>query len=223
MNVTSGTDTYGRVKTVGGTPIVTKFAMFESIPLYPLRSYYFISHGETRTRSVPFLSTTEEVEVNGIPLAVVDRTSVTMAYLRGLFSIMILFGCISMVPIMMHFSGTRLDQLAQLFTGILLGSLAIGIIGGSLTYLVPTPKREEKIREYCGYAIGICVDPARVTVDRAIAIGEQFATLGGLESRNSAIAELVVCRARIAEGNNVSALETRTDELLARIEKLAQQ
>lgn len=37
VHVVAGTDTYGRVKCVLGTPIVTKFAMFQLLPLYPAR------------------------------------------------------------------------------------------------------------------------------------------------------------------------------------------
>jgi hypothetical protein len=38
MFITSGSDTYGRVKTVGGVPVVSKFFMLQFLPLYPLQS-----------------------------------------------------------------------------------------------------------------------------------------------------------------------------------------
>ncbi len=39
-SVTVGSDVYGAVRKVGTTPIVTKFAMFQFLPVFPIESYY---------------------------------------------------------------------------------------------------------------------------------------------------------------------------------------
>jgi hypothetical protein len=46
IHVTVGSDTYGRVKTVGTTPIVTRVGMISSLPVFPLESFYFVRVGE---------------------------------------------------------------------------------------------------------------------------------------------------------------------------------
>jgi hypothetical protein len=90
IHVVSGTDTYGRVKTVSGTPIVTKFAMLQLLPIYPIQSFYSTGSGPTETTGIPFLASTKSVPIHGFPLASLDLISVLLAYVRaacGLFLI----------------------------------------------------------------------------------------------------------------------------------------
>lgn len=47
--VVVGTDSYGRVKCVGKTPIVTRFEMLQMFPLRPIESMYFCGMGEEET------------------------------------------------------------------------------------------------------------------------------------------------------------------------------
>jgi hypothetical protein len=163
IHVSAGTDTYGRVKTVAGTPIVTKFAMLQFLPLYPLQSYYFIGTGPTETTGVPFLASMKTVAVSGIPLATVDTTSVAIAYARGVFGALAIVGFMVIIPGIMYLSGERLDNFAMMATRALLISLIVGAVGGLLTYaLLLTPRREREIRQHCGELLGVAVDPARV-------------------------------------------------------------
>lgn len=90
--VTIGADSYGRVKSVDGTPVVTKFGMLSGLPIWPICSYYRYG-GDMRSLSgIPLVFHLENVLVHGLPLSRIDRLSVAMAYLRGLAGAMILFG-----------------------------------------------------------------------------------------------------------------------------------
>src|SRR4051794_39809742 len=81
MLVTFGSDTYGRVKTVDSTPIVTKFGMVSAFPVFPLESFYFIRSGESTSEGIPFLAQVHSTGIKAIPLARVDKLSVLMAYI----------------------------------------------------------------------------------------------------------------------------------------------
>lgn len=159
----AGTDTYGRVKSVAGTPIVTKFAMLQFFPLYPLQSFYYRGAGPSQSAGIPFFAYTRSVAINGIPLASVDATSVMIAYARGVFAALAVVGFIVILPGILVLTGERLDPFAMVATVGLLMLLVTGIVGGLLTYLIPlTPPRERRIREYCAELLGVSADPARV-------------------------------------------------------------
>lgn len=226
MSVTTGTDTYGRVKNVGGTPVVTKFVMLQFLPIYPLQSFYFTGTGSTETSGVPFIASSQTVVVNGIPLERVDRLSVAMAYFRGIFAALAVIGFMSIVPIIMHFTGEHLDAFALIAMRGLIGCFIVGIIGGALTYLIPlTPWRERQIRHYCGEALGICVDPARVSADTAVAIEEYVARVvsQGIpdDSRSACIQQLISSRLNIAQGIDAIAMERQTEEIMDRLNQVA--
>ena len=95
--VTAGTDTYGRVKNVGGTSVVTKFAMLSALPLWPVQSFFYCGISEKQTEGVPFLCWSTTTTISGMPLTCVDRYSVLMAYLRGAFAALTVLGCFSFV------------------------------------------------------------------------------------------------------------------------------
>ena len=69
-----GADTYGRVKTVGRTSIVTRFWGVQMFPCYPMASYYVSAHSTDHEDGVPLVA---------IPCARLDWTSVTMSYVCG--------------------------------------------------------------------------------------------------------------------------------------------
>ena len=209
-----GTDTYGRVKAVSGTSIVTKFAMVNFLPLYPLESYYSFGTGEKKSQ--------------GVPLTRLDYASVAVAYLRGVFGTLAVFGSISFFSFVMWLLNQRFDEFAQYATWFLLACLVVGIIGGTLTYLIPnTSRRERTIRECCGEIVGVAVDPALVQAEFAQALADyakdveyesavvhpKFADKGQFAMAK----EMLQVRVEIALGNTDPVLERRTDELIERL------
>jgi hypothetical protein len=224
MSVTFGTDTYGRVKSVGGTPIVTKFFMLQFLPLYPVQSYYFTGVGRTDSSGVPFIAVSQEVAIDGLPLARFDVCSVAIAYVRGAFAALTLIGCISIFPIVMYFTGSHFDNFAANATCLVVGCFVVGTVGGVLTYLVPTtPRRERRIRRSCGQVLGICVDPARVFPDTAVEIEEYTVELESesKDERSELIQQLVKCRSRIAQGIDTSKMEHQSDAILDRLDQIS--
>lgn len=218
VTVSAGTDTYGRVKSVCGTPIVTKFAMLQALPLYPLQSFYFVGTGRSEIVGVPFIASSQSEAIHGISLSHVDTTSVVMAYARGIFGALAIIGSIAMVPIIIHFTGERLDQIAWIATYGLLTSLVVGAVGGLLTYAIPlTSRREREIRTFCTVLLGISADPARVPPDIALQLQQRVELCDDLEddSRTATIRQLIAVRAKIGQAMDVDQMERKTDELLA--------
>ena len=223
MSVHFGTDTYGKVKTVGGTPIVTVFAMLNSLPLRPLQSYYFIGLGEGQEFHVPFVGGMSQASVVGVPLAKIDLASVTIAYARGMFGLLAVIGSIVIVPFVSNWRGEPLDDVGGIIVLALLSSLAVGIVGGVLTYCWPlTSRRERNIRLACGEFLGVCVDPALAVLPYAADALRTATTMASAmqptsthaENRYTCVAELVAVRAKIALGEDRQPLEARTNELL---------
>ncbi len=144
MTVSVGTDTYGRVKCVSGTPIVTKFAMLQFLPIYPLQSFYFIKARPVETTGIPFFASRSASAIQGIPLVSVDAVSVLIAYVRSMFAAMALIGCLAFVPLYMNLTGEQLDDHAMIATRVLLIVLVVGVVGGSLTYVIPLTLKARK-------------------------------------------------------------------------------
>ena len=225
MSVAAGTDTYGRVKTVGGTPIVTKFAMLQGLPIYPLQSFYFMGTESTEMSGVPFIASSQTVVISGIPLARVDRLSVAMAYVRGILAALVVVGCMSIVPVIMYFTGEHLDEFAKKALRSLIICFIVGVSGGVLTYAVPlNPRRERRIRRYCGEVLGISADPARVFPETAVAIEEYVAQVASQENHDDSrfviVQQLISCRSKIAQGIDANAMERQTDEIVDRLNQL---
>jgi hypothetical protein len=231
LHVVSGTDTYGRVKTVGKTPIITKFEMLHFIPLVPIRSYYLGRLGPAKTTGIPFLMMTHKVKVTGIPLARIDWLSVRIAYVRALFAVLFLLGLLGSLlvgdpALIISLQGGGLDEAAWTFVSAALVCLGVAVVGGGLTYLIPTTTRRERaIRQYCGELLGMCIDPARVTRKSAGAIREFTLGIvpqseGESRSRQSLIRDLILVRCQRAEGAAPDLVRATTDELLAHLERL---
>ena len=84
IHVTAGTDVYGAVRSVNGTPIVTKFAMLQFFPLYPVQSFYLRRLGRRSRTGVPLIAGTETRDIVGIPCNRINFLSALVAYLRAI-------------------------------------------------------------------------------------------------------------------------------------------
>ena len=223
MLITSGTDTYGRVKKISGTPIVTKFAMLQSLPVFPLVSYYFIGLGPTQVTGFPLLGGSEYTPIIGIPLKSVDKTSVLMAYARALFALLTLIGFMSLFPIIQYFNEGQLDGFALRATRLLLLSFIVGVAGGGLSYVVPlTSRRERDIRRFCAEGLGVSADPARVSSDVALKLLESVGDdlWWSEDPRKQLIRQLIESRVEISRASVVEDWEAKTDELLDSLRQL---
>jgi len=214
--VSVGTDTFGRVKAVSGTAIVTKFAMFQMLPIFPLQSFYLIRLGETVKSGIPIVAESNSREIVGIPLASVDIASVIMTYVRAILSAFLIVGVLGLL--IMTVDRQPFSQRSPgFFTTIL---FAIAVIVGTITYFIPlTSKREQEIRQRCAEALGLGADPARVTASANERIVKYVKSLSlpGDYSRNARICELILLRSSIPQSSDRIALETRTDDLLAQL------
>lgn len=224
MIAIAGTDTYGRVKSVCGTPIVTKFAMLQMLPIYPLQSFYLSRSGATEIVGIPFVASARSTSIIGIPLASVDITSVLLAYVRGLAGALVLLGFIALlIPGFIYLTGDHIPGLPANLLRWVFALFLAGVLGGLLTYAVPlTTRREKDIRRYCGEVLGIAVDPARVISEASERLAEHVGATApsGDPSRAASIRGLIIARANIARGIDRVPMEERTDELLDQLRHL---
>ncbi|WP_406696230.1 hypothetical protein V5E97_35105 [Singulisphaera sp. Ch08] len=217
MTVYTGSDTYGRVKSVSGTPIVTKFFMLQCLPIYPLQSFYFEKQGPSESKGIPFLASIQTSAIIGIPLASLDKTSVAMAYVRSLFATLGLVGSLAFMPLMMHLTGEHIDEFGIIATRGLLYSLVIGIVGGALTYAIPlTPRREKDIRRYCAELLGIAADPACLPPYLVMMLVEFVSnqTEAPGDPREQLVRQLINTRLQLVNATYADDLEAKTDRLL---------
>jgi hypothetical protein len=214
-------DTFGRVKTVRGTSVVTRFRGVKMIPLRPEASFYVSENAEEQ----------QDVGVfTAIECARIDRTSVAMAYWRGLCAGMLLIGFVAVVPLYMLWLDAKPgpDALGILKMKVLIVLFVVGAVGGILSYFVPTiSQRERQIREHCGVVLGPAIDPAQVTCAAAEEIQStpfaqpdsdpadpERAQAAADTHRWPLRCKLVLARCRIALDEDVATAEQTTDELL---------
>ena len=222
--VSFGNDTYGRVKAVAGTPIVTQFWMLQAFPIFPLRSFYYAGIGQTKLEGIPLLASTQSAAIQGIPLSRVNLLSVLMAYVRAIFAVLVLIGFMAIFPIIITLTGERLDEIALIAMRWLIVAFGLGVVGGLLTYIVPlTSRREIDIRRQCGELLGIAADPAYVPADIARMLVEYVQHYHGSQDspRVQCIGKLIATRAHLAQGGDRVRLEELTDELLEKLHGMA--
>jgi hypothetical protein len=221
IDVVVGTDTYGRVKAVGKTAIVTKFSMLQMLPVGPLQSYYVWGPATTKTSGIPLLAQVQQVKMRGFPLARVNRTSVVFAYFRAVFAALVLAGFIvTFSGFVFSRDGKPMDDHALMINQFAEACLVTGVVGGILTYLIPTTgRRERAIRTYCSEMLGACIDPAQVAPEVTAAIREALPPpdnpdrVSGTRSRADHVQELILTRCDAA-ANAGRDLEAKTDDLL---------
>jgi hypothetical protein len=218
-----GTDTYGRVKTVSGMAIVTKFFMLQMVPLYPLKSYYVSGAASTKQPGIAVLAGFHSATVTGIPLQALDKTSVFMAYARGFFGTLLFAGFLVIVPGIMYLTGEHLDEFALAATRGLIIALITGVAGGALTYVVPTlGPREKRIRAYCAEVFGLAFDPARIEANDRAAIQLLVKAAQQTEdnSRTALLYRLVEVRTGISDESDNQRVEVETDQLLESLRRI---
>lgn len=231
--VTFGSDTYGRVKRVGKTSVVTKFIMLQFMPMFPLGSFFHARRGNSGNDLVSLLYGIDATAARAIPLARIDWLSVAMAYFRGACGALALVGSMSLIPGIMRLSGERPDRFAVIVTQVLVACLVVGAAGGAASYCLPwqVGSRKKLIRCACGEVLGMHVDPAsfqqefahefEVLFRNAIAGDEMQAAAEQVESRErfDLLLALIAARLQISLGVSQPAIEQRTDELLEEIRR----
>jgi len=215
MFFTAGTETYGRVKAVDGTPVVTKFAMLQLLPLWPLESFYRTGKGKSTSTGIPFFASSRTETIRGIPLARIDKTSALIAYIRAICAPFAIVGVVLLVTVLVSSVGRPLEGLAFVIL-ICMAGAAIGL----LTYTLPLMRhREREIRRYCGQLLGSSIDPARVRREIALQIIDYLGRTHGpdADKRTRLLCRLIETRATICQTIDTHNLELTTDELLGQL------
>jgi hypothetical protein len=165
-----GTHHYGSIAQVEGTSIVTRFAMFWYLPLFPIESVFFRGYGQATHAGIPLLAPIVRREVHGIRCERMNLLSVAVAYLRavgGLVSISCGIGLLTNVIT----SSSRPDDDGT-YTAAVAVAFCIGLTIWLPTYLLLTTRpRSRTIRSVCARALnGIAADPAKVEWESAMDI-----------------------------------------------------
>ncbi len=225
MHFMMGTGIYGEVKKVGPTPIITKFVMIQLLPIYPLQSIYATGPVETTLEGIPFIASTTSADVDGFPLARVDRASLVIAYCRALCAILLIVATFGALLITMLKPAGGLDHAAQRTMYGLAIAFVAAVTAGASSYLIPlTNRRDAAIRHHCGDILDACIDPAMVDPDHWHRI-EHLANRGTAfqepatdpESRLSLVRKLIAYRLEIAQGNEDASMEAPSDVLLTQL------
>lgn len=229
-----GTDTYGAVRKVGTTPIVTRFAMLQFIPLIPLESYYLARHGKERYSGVPLIFSETSRSIHGLKLARVNRLSVLVAYIRAIGGTLFLFGftgAFVMFLISFQIEPNPNDEFQRYIVPVSVAIADLGALIAGPTYLATymVPEREKRIREACAESLGFAADPAccdQETAEKLLNLAKRALAECGtttpsellrtprLALPEQARAMVILCRAALALKGDPHKLEHVVDELL---------
>jgi hypothetical protein len=224
MTVNVGSDTYGRVKVVGKTSVVTSFVMVQGIPIWPSKSYYCWGPNLKQQSGIPFVLSEHQVSIQGFQLQQIDRLSVVFAYLRALLAVLFFLGFVASLIAVMSAAPKNEEQiLIRRFSyGTFFGSL---LLGGA-SYLIPTENRTQReIRRYCGEELQVCIDPAKVVPEvvnhlRGI-LQQKINTPSGIPilRRQALIHSLILVRCESAIASTEQT-DQRSDQLLSELQQL---
>lgn len=228
-DVIGETDTFGRVSNVRGVAIVTVFWTLKGFPLDARKSFYEWNSAKINANDIRVTSAINHLAEGRLPLTSVDRTSVKIALIRAVCSLLILFGFIvTFVGLLVTNDPKPPDAFARNLLLIMQLMLLIGLSVGLLTYLVPTiSKRDRLIREYCGEVLGICIDPARISARIASEIRDSFLNWDATNN-DASNAEYIGCLLQLtllrcdAQSQSSVQPERTTNELLDRLKQLSQ-
>jgi hypothetical protein len=229
LGATVGSDVYGAVRRVGRTPIVTKFAMLQFLPLIPLESYYFERLNKPVKTGIPVLARFSEQGIVGLRLARINWLSVAVTYVRALGAGLTMIGTIGLAgSAVSHFSMPLPNEglLAIASTLILVTAAAIALPTYYFTFSVSD--RDKAIRTACASVVGIAADPAYVTPDiaenvtafvddvlpRDVSEVQEVMRAPHGTSADVLVLLLLRCRAMIALGGDREGLERMSDDLL---------
>ena len=173
-----GTDVYGAVRFVNRTPIVTKFAMLQFLPVYPLESYYLGRLGKPTGAYLPFVGGVTERAIVGIPCNRLNCLSVAVGYVRSIGAALTVLGTMG---VFMFVIGALSDGRFRFDGEWKIGALVVGsILASGLLLALPTylftaimPARDRRIRRACARVLGIAADPANVKLEIANEIAAQ--------------------------------------------------
>jgi hypothetical protein len=243
IHVAVGTDVYGAVRSVDRTPIVTKFAMVQFVPIYPLGSFYLGRLGEKTGFQSPLIGGLSQRALTGIQCDRINRLSVLVAYARGVGAVLAFLGTIILFIFlvgMLSDGALQLSKERQLTIVVAASMLAGGLLLAIPTYLftVIVPQRERRIRHACARVLGIAADPAEVKSEIASemilrtcqlleerGIPDLGVVLSGAQGYGlDALDTLLVrTRARIMCGDASTRHEADTDRILQAIDLIASQ
>lgn len=209
-------DTYGRVKSLHGTSVITGFFALNGLPCFPLQSFYVFPQDRTGAAEV------------ALELQRIDRTSAAMGYVRGLFGLLIVVGCTGAIMGSVAYlcgENRQLDDTGLQIRNAVVVCLLVGLLGGITSYWIPlVGRRERKIRAYCGQLCMICVDPALLRSQYSSylhSLVERTVQAEHLtEERQKLLLSLFSTRSRLAEYPGNSFLEAETDQLLQQLDEL---
>lgn len=226
MTVITGTDTYGRVKCVEKTPIVTRFEMLQLFPIWPIQSMYYFGKDEEKLQGIPMIVCQIKQQIHGLPLAKIDKASVVLAYLRAAIATVGI--CASIVCIMILLMEQSPAGAPAWFNQAVFIATGVTACIGGLTYLIPlTSQRERSIREYCGQVLGAAIDPAKIQPQTAHEMESEL-TLIWKELRavhagdenflryQKTICKLIQIRCKLASKASSKA-EEATDQILSKL------
>jgi hypothetical protein len=237
IHVAIGTDTYGAVRRLGRTSVVTKFFMLQALPIYPLESYYLVRLGRTFASGVPLLACETQRKIIGIRCRKINRLSVIVAYARALAAVMVIFpSIVFFMAVIMRLCDANFhpDEFVQLIEWIAGVVLVLGLALALPTYYLTfhVPQREAGIRRACARVLGVAADPAHVHPDIVPEIGKQvdellaqrgITDLDGILQRPHSFSRDVLdlalarTRARLGLGDAPEKHEFGTDSLLRAI------
>lgn len=236
-SVAAGTELYGAVRKVDTTPIITKFAMLQFFPLFPVESYYLYRVGPEQRDGVPLIFGTTSKAIVGLRLARVNRLSATIAYLRAIGAAVGLFGVTGVVMwIALSFSMPMKDgdPIRRYWLPVASTLVVTGIVISMPTYYFTyvVPIRDKSIRRHCGDVLGIAADPAHCELETArelFRLTRDLLTESGISVPKKVVNDpsltdadqkrllLVLARIMIAIEGRRDALERLTDSLLLQL------
>jgi hypothetical protein len=234
VGIMFGSDVYGAVHRVRGTPIVTRFWMLYLLPVVPVESLYLRRLGQQTGLMIPFVGGATQTKVYGIRCARIDLLSVGIAYIRGIAGLAVLVGSVVTFGLLLsRMSGPPPDDFQRVAAIVGGAALALGLLIGGATYAFTfgVPSRDRRIREACARAFGIAIDPARVKADVAAQIDAnvQIRLVGGSitvgvgmdqpigGASDELDLQLARARAKIQLGAPQLVQEAETDRLLGEI------
>lgn len=233
--VTYGVDLYGAVKKVGNTPIVTRFAMLQFLPIYPIESFYLAGVGAEKRSGVPlvFWSTTKEIA--GLKLARVSRASVVVAYIRAAAALPLIMGMLGLFfGIVAGEDAGGMSRGAILDWSALIVAGAIAVGGTTYFWTYSVPAREKQIRTYCAAVLGMAADPAQFDLGTARSLVEMAKKALGQANfsdpkealrdtasldRHAALLLLIWARGRMAVNVDREEMDEASDRLLGVLER----